>query len=90
MAKFRVELQRCVRSGLGERNPFHVQLSNISLDTKSTYSVRMWEFEAKNEAEVRRLYEEAVEQNLPNVRGYTIRSIQRVEEATVDRKAEPK
>lgn len=84
MAKFLVELQRCVRSGLGNRNPFAVQLSNISLDLKSTYSVRSWEIEAKNEAEVRRLYQEAVEQKIDNVRGYVIRSIKRIDGA-VDR-----
>ena len=75
MPKFRVELQRCVESGVPGRNPFRVQLSNMSLDSKSTYSVRSWEIDAKSEKEVRKFYKEAVEQNLPNVRGYTIRSI---------------
>lgn len=89
MAKFRVSLHRCVESGLPGRNPFRVQLSNISLDVKSRYSVRTWEVYAKSEAEVRRLYEEAVEQKLPNVRGYSIRSIERIDGA-VDREVHTK
>jgi hypothetical protein len=43
-------------------------------------SVREWEFEAKDEAEVRRLLREA--ENFPTVRGYTLRSIEQLPDPT--------
>jgi len=38
-------------------------------------SVRRWEFEAKDEAEVRKLYQEAKKQKISGVIGYELSSI---------------
>ena len=73
MPKFKVELERPAPSEGQTRNPFVGGIcGNI------TMSIRSWEFEAKDEAEVRRLLDEAIAQNIPNVRGYRLRSIQEI------------
>lgn len=77
MAKFKVTIERVVESGLKGRNPFHP--IHVSIDATSRVACRVWEFEAKDEAEVRKLFKEAQDQNLPNVRGFTLRSIERVD-----------
>lgn len=79
MAKFKVEIESLVR----RRNPFRP--IHLSLDDKSTYLIRSWEIEAKNEAEARRLFKEAQDKKLPNVIGFTLRSIVKV---PVDRSIE--
>ena len=72
--KFRVSLDRiCRRPGQPDFNPF---LRTIDLGTTIPVSVRVWEFEAENEAEVRAYYEEAISLDLPYIRGYTLRDIQ--------------
>lgn len=72
VAKFRVEIERVVKSDLG-RNPFHP--IHISMNMTSQSRVRVWEFEAKDEADARRLFKEAQDMDLPNVRGFTLRSV---------------
>lgn len=76
MPLFRVELDRVDRlAGERDHNPFLRDIWSLPPVHKT---VRSWEFEAKNEAEVRKLLKEAYEQNLPNVRGFNLRSITRV------------
>jgi hypothetical protein len=70
--KFKVEIERIVESGLPP-NPFRALTIDLSRTSRSL--VRSWEFEAKDEAEVRRLFKEAQEQKLPNVVGFRLRSI---------------
>jgi hypothetical protein len=79
MPKFKVELQRRNRSydPSPYRNPF---LMNINHLQGGTATVRMWEFEADDEAHVRRLLAEAIEQGLENVRGFELRSITELRE----------
>jgi len=76
MPMFRVELERRVFMA-GERpiNPFLVQISHMGPDCRVTMSVRTWEFEAKLERAVRYWYRKAVKDNLPQVQGYSLRSI---------------
>jgi len=42
-------------------------------------SIKEFRFEAKDENEVKRLFQEAIDNDLPNVRGYTLRSIEEVD-----------
>lgn len=78
MPMWRVELDRRLLSpGEHARNPF---LGGIPAPgTTVTMSVRAWEFEAKDEAEVRAILDSARAADLPAVRGYKLRSIQRIE-----------
>lgn len=86
MARFRVALHRRLRDGYGpEPNPFLAPLP--APGKTATMSVREWEFEAKDEAEVRRLLDEARERDVAAVRGYSLRSIERLPEP---QQAEPK
>lgn len=75
MPKFRVSIQRVVKSGLPP-NPF-VPIQ-ISMSARSRSLVRVWEFDAKDEAEVRRLFKEAQDQDAPYVRGFTMRSVEQI------------
>lgn len=81
--KFRVELQRRNRSYDPNpyRNPF---LMNINHLPRINVTVREWEFEAADEAHVLRLFNEAVEQGLENVRGFEVRSITPVSSESSD------
>lgn len=77
MAKFRVELHRRIhRPGERAVNPFLAPMP--APGQRSMMNVRSWEFEAKDEAEVRRLLEIAYERKYANVVGYTLRSIERL------------
>lgn len=73
--KFRVRLERLCAGG-GVRNPFLV--SDVFQMEPRRVLVREWEIEAKNEREVRRLLKEAQDADLPNVRGFNLRSIERI------------
>lgn len=75
MARFRVELERVVESGL-PKNPFAAR--HIGFDRTSRVLVRTWEFDAKSAAAVRWLLKRAQEQDLPNVRGFRLRSIKEI------------
>lgn len=79
MPMFRVELQRRLfRPGESPTNPF---LGGIPRPgTTHEVSIRRWEFEAKSEREVRKFIKEAFDHDLPNVRGYTLRSIEQLTE----------
>lgn len=74
MPMFRVSLHRRI---LGPnhrgRNPFLAQLPADGVTVKM--SVRSWTFEAKDEAEVKRLLQEAY---TAHIAGYTLRSIERL------------
>lgn len=74
MPMFKVELERRIFGyGEGNRNPF---LGGMPTPGKTVdMSIRSWEFEAKDEAEVRALLAEAKSKDLGNVRGYHLRSI---------------
>lgn len=73
MPLFRVELDRVIHTpGERDHNPFLRDIWNLPPVHRT---VRSWEFEAKDEAEVRKLLKEAIAQNLPNVRGFNLRCI---------------
>lgn len=77
MPMFRVELHRpSVRYGERDPNPFLRDIWNIP---PRPVTVRSWEIEAKDEAEVRAYLDEAYKQKLPNVQGFTLRLIERIE-----------
>jgi hypothetical protein len=73
MPKFRVELKEDHPVGkhgqplnpFAIRDPFHAARRRF----------RVWEFEAKDEAEVRALYNDAKARDLENVRGFELHSI---------------
>jgi hypothetical protein len=71
--KFRVELKEDHAIGRhGQpRNPFAFR--DPFAAARRRY--RVWEFEAKDEADVRRLYNEAKAANVENVRGFDLHSI---------------
>lgn len=78
MPRFKVALHRRVRDGYGghEPNPF---LAPLPPPGKThTMAIREWEFEAKDEAEVRRLLQEARDKGVPGVQGYSLRSIEQI------------
>lgn len=83
MPMFRVELDRRIFSaGERPRNPF---LGGIPAPgMRHDMSVRVWEFEAIDEDDVRRYLQEAYDQDLPEVRGYRLRSIAEVREINAD------
>jgi len=81
MPKFKVTADRplgCARQSPGF-NPFLIR--NI-FDSKTLppmrYHVREWEFEATDEVEVRRLWDEAQAEGIENVKGYTLKTIEQV------------
>lgn len=79
MAKFRVELHRRMRddySGMPDPNPFLRAMPSDGANVNM--AVRSWEFEASDEAEVRRLLREAYAADVPGVQGFTLRSIERI------------
>lgn len=65
-------------------NPFH---PNAMMGT-TRVALRSWEFEAADEAEVERLYQEAMQAKLPQVVGFAIRNIQRVTRPAAGTEAE--
>jgi len=71
MKCFRVELQKSLPNP-EIRNPFLIPIECFG-DCKVL--VRVWEFEAEDETEVRRLYEKALSIGEPQVQGMAIRSI---------------
>lgn len=75
MPRFTVTLQRRLRDNCNRPapNPFLAPLPHP--DKKCTMSIRTWNFEAKDEAECRRLLDEAYAAGIPGVQGYTLRSI---------------
>lgn len=75
MPRFTVTLQRRLRDNYNrpEPNPFLAPLPHP--DKKCEMSIRTWSFEAKDEAECRRLLDEAYAAGIPGVQGYTLRSI---------------
>jgi hypothetical protein len=78
MPRFRVELHRRIRDNYHspEPNPF---LAPIPAPGRTnSMSVRSWEFEAKDEDEVRKLLQEAHDKGIANVQGYSLRSIERL------------
>jgi hypothetical protein len=66
--KFKVELELIIPI---TGNPFRV---GLIWETREV-NLRTFEIECESEEDVRRFYEEAKEQDLPNVRGYKLRSI---------------
>lgn len=78
MPMFKVALHRRLRDSydtMPEPNPF---LGGLPPDGKTVQMhVREWEFEARDEAEVRRLLQEAYDADVPGVRGYSLRQIKR-------------
>ena len=69
MNKFKVTLQRKLPK---EGNPFYPGRINET----AKVMIRTWEIEAENEEEIRKYYEEAKLQDLDNVRGFDLRSIE--------------
>jgi hypothetical protein len=81
MPRFKVSLHRRIRdnySGMPEPNPFLAPIPAPGIT--HPMSVREWEVEAKDEAEVRRLLKRAREMLIPSVHDYSLRSIERLPE----------
>lgn len=79
MPMFKVELHRPMRKnyhGMPEPNPFLASLP--APGRKSNWIVRSWTFEAKDEAEVKKLLYQAYGSGIENVDGFTLRSIERL------------
>jgi hypothetical protein len=79
MPTFKVALHRPVRksyNGMPEPNPFLAALP--APGRKSNWIVREWTFEARDEAEVKKLLAEAYGAGIEGVRGFSLRSIERV------------
>lgn len=71
---FKVTLERPTkRPGQRSYNPFIRSIATVSLLT------REWEMEAADEAEIREYLAEAIADDLPNVRGFRLRSIERLD-----------
>jgi hypothetical protein len=62
-------------AGDRQRNPFLVR-DIFSLTVRRP--ARVWEFDAKDEAEVRRYYDEAKAEDLDQVRGFSLTNIEEV------------
>lgn len=77
MATFKVTLERRIHRAGESENPFTPV--HISPGSKSDFNLRSWEFEAKDEAEVRAYLDDAYKQRIPAVMGYNLRSIERVD-----------
>lgn len=75
MPKFKVEVERSLGL-LDGANPFEIR--DIFRDRLVTMSIRVFEFEAKDETEVRRLFEEAKAADIAEVRGYSLRLIEQI------------
>jgi hypothetical protein len=80
--KFRVELERPAPREFF-RNPFRAPMPSVGATIPMR--VRSWEFEAKDEAEVRRLLQEAQDQDIDNVRGFRLRSITQIQDQQQER-----
>lgn len=83
MAKFRVTLHAPI---FGKNvNPF----AKIHFNLHDTVEVaaRVWEFEAKDEDEVRALFKEAQDKKLPYVRGFNLHRIERLDASPGDKHA---
>lgn len=79
MPIFKVALHRPVRKnrhGMPDPNPFVASLP--AAGRKSNWIVREWTFEARDEAEVKKLLSEAYGSGIEGVRGFTLRSIEPV------------
>lgn len=79
MAKFKVALHRRIRdnySSMPEPNPFLAPIPAPGGTHRML--VREWEFEARDEDEVRRLLKEAQDSGIGNVQGFSLRSIERL------------
>lgn len=75
MPRFKVELEKAApREGQIRHNPFVGGIVGGTI----TMNIRAWEMDAEDEAEIRAFYADAVKNDLPNVRGYSIRSIEQV------------
>ena len=77
-SKFRVTLrsERPVSGGVPEgANPFKIHALSFR---KVKHKIRVWEFHAADEHEVRRLYQEAKDADFDNVRGFEISLIERI------------
>lgn len=78
MPRFKVALHRRIRENYSgpDPNPFLAPLP--APGRTHAMSVREWEFEARDEAEARRLLKEAQDAGVSNVRGYSLRSIEQI------------
>jgi hypothetical protein len=75
MPLYRVKLVRRVPLDPIKGNPFLLAIDVLKpVPCRATY--RQWEFEAKNEAEVRRWLKAAQKQRLANVLGFELESIE--------------
>jgi hypothetical protein len=72
--KYRVELREDHVIGKHDQpiNPFHIR---DLLNHRARRRARIWEFEAKDEDEVRRYYREAKAADLEGVRGFDLYSV---------------
>lgn len=74
---FRVEIHRpSAIPGQHQRNPFLRRLDNVN--DRTTMLVRSWEMEAVSKDQIRKYFKEAQALKIPNVVGYTLRSIEEI------------
>jgi hypothetical protein len=78
MPQFRVALERLARTEDGPRNPFLIS-DIFSPRWRRSVLVREWVMDADDEAHVRRLLDEARAMDVPGVREFNLRSIERIE-----------
>lgn len=78
MKRFRVSLEKCLPDPT-IRNPFLAFRTAESFEGATVkVLVRTWEFEAEDEQEVRRLFDEAKQDGVSQVQGMHIRSIDEI------------
>lgn len=76
--KYRVSLER-ILPGPAIRNPFTAfRTAETFYGATCKVLVRTWELDATDEADVRRLLDEARAENVPGVQGMKLRSIERI------------
>lgn len=80
MPLYRVQLVRHIPLVDMPRNPFSLGIDVLKpIPCRAIY--REWEFTARSEKQVRRLFDEAQKARVSNVIGFTIASIERVKAA---------
>lgn len=78
MKRYRVSAEKVLPDSTF-RNPFLAFRTAEAFEgATSKVLVRTWEFDAKDEQEVRRLFEEAKREREPQVQGMSIRSIEEI------------
>jgi hypothetical protein len=81
MPQFRVALERLARTEDQPHNPFECG-DAIKARWRRSVLVREWVMDANDEEHVNRLLDEARQRDVPGVRGFNLRSIERIRAKT--------